>query len=214
MRLRQVVRVNVSRPGGGEETLLKTARSTLRSRLLRRFVGDQYAVLVLWGISMRYWCSRRSACMWMRSRFMNPKQTIKKGKPVMEKMDSLRAGVAEMRSVAQRLNQWADDLEASFRDQEADAKEVPASGESPAEKEEGAAVPAGNQPAAVKEERKALTLPEVRAILAAKCAAGFGTQVKALIESYGATSLKGVPVDRYGELLEAVSGLGGDADAG
>ena len=166
----------------------------------------------------------------------------------MGKMEDLRVGVAEMRSVARRLNQWAldleqavpevlqvesssetselpsgesrrlslrnQDLEASFRDQEADAKEVPASGESPAEKEEGAAVPAGNQPAAVKEERKALTLPEVRAILAAKCAAGFGTQVKALIESYGATSLKGVPVDRYGELLEAVSGLGGDSDAG
>ena len=37
----------MSRPDGGEETLLKTARTTLRSRLLRRFVGDQYAVLVL-----------------------------------------------------------------------------------------------------------------------------------------------------------------------
>ena len=47
MRLRQLVRVNVSRPDGGEETLLKTARTTLRSRLLSRFVGDQYAVLVL-----------------------------------------------------------------------------------------------------------------------------------------------------------------------
>ena len=52
MRLRQVVRVNVSRPGGGEETVLKTARATLRSRLLRRFVGDQYAVLVLTPVGM------------------------------------------------------------------------------------------------------------------------------------------------------------------
>ena len=52
MRLRQVVRVNVSRPDGGDETLLKTARSTLRSRLLRRFVGDQYAVLVLTPVGM------------------------------------------------------------------------------------------------------------------------------------------------------------------
>ena len=52
MRLRQRIRVNVSRPGGGEETLLKTARSTLRSRLLRRFVGDQYAVLVLTPVGM------------------------------------------------------------------------------------------------------------------------------------------------------------------
>ena len=47
MRLRQLVRVNVSRPDGAEETVLKTARTTLRSRLLRRFVGDRYAVLVL-----------------------------------------------------------------------------------------------------------------------------------------------------------------------
>ena len=47
MRLRQLVRVNVCRPDGAEETVLKTARTTLRSRLLRRFVGDQYAVLVL-----------------------------------------------------------------------------------------------------------------------------------------------------------------------
>ena len=37
--------------------------------------------------------------------------------------------------------------------------------------------------------------------------------VKALIEAYGASSLKGVPADKYGELLEAVKGLG-DADAG
>ena len=52
MRLRQLVRVNVSRPDGGEETLLKTARTTLRSRLLRRFVEDQYAVLVLTPVGM------------------------------------------------------------------------------------------------------------------------------------------------------------------
>ena len=52
MRLRQVVRVNVSRPDGGEETLLKTARASLRSCLLRRFVGDQYAVLVLTPVGM------------------------------------------------------------------------------------------------------------------------------------------------------------------
>ena len=47
MRLRQLVRVNVCRPDGAEETVLTTARTTLRSRLLRRFVGDRYAVLVL-----------------------------------------------------------------------------------------------------------------------------------------------------------------------
>ena len=35
------------RADGGKEAVLKTARTSLRSRLLRRFVGDQYAVLVL-----------------------------------------------------------------------------------------------------------------------------------------------------------------------
>ena len=52
MRLRQRIRVNVSRPDGGEETVLKTARATLLSRLLRRFVGDRYAVLVLTPVGM------------------------------------------------------------------------------------------------------------------------------------------------------------------
>lgn len=47
MRLRQRIRVSVSGPDGGEEAVLKTARATLRSRLLHRFVGDRYAVLVL-----------------------------------------------------------------------------------------------------------------------------------------------------------------------
>ena len=47
MKLRQRVRVNVAGPDGVEEAVLKTARTTIRSRLLRRFVGDQYAVLVL-----------------------------------------------------------------------------------------------------------------------------------------------------------------------
>ena len=132
----------------------------------------------------------------------------------MNKMEGLRAGVAEMRSVAQRLNQWADDLEASFQGTEADATKVPASEQGPAEKKKRAAKPAGPEPAAAKEERKALTLPEVRTVLAGKCAAGFGTQVKALIESYGAATLKEVPAEKYEELLEAVAQLGGDVDAG
>ena len=131
----------------------------------------------------------------------------------MDKMESLRAGVAEMRSVAQRLSQWADDLEASFQGKEASAAEVPAAEQGSAEKKKRAAKPADPEPAAVKEERKALTLPEVRMVLAGKCAAGFGTQVKALIESYGASTLKEVPAEKYEELLEAVKGLG-DADAG
>ncbi len=132
----------------------------------------------------------------------------------MDKTEDLCAGITEMRSVARRLNQWADDLEASFRSQEADAAEVPASEPGPAEKKKRAKNSAGNESAAAPEKGKALTLPEVRAILAGKCAAGFSTQVKALIESYGASSLKEVPAEKYQELLDAAGQLGGDTDAG
>ena len=130
------------------------------------------------------------------------------------KREGLRSGITEMRSVAQRLNQWADDLEASFRGEEAPEQEVDAGESAVASKEEGTADQAGAEPAAAPKADKTLTLPEVRTILAGKCAEGFGTQVKALIESYGAASLKEVPAEKYGELLEAVGKLGGDADAG
>lgn len=142
----------------------------------------------------------------------------------MNKMDGLRAGAKEMRSVAQRLNQWADDLEASFQDHETPEKEVPASVPVQPGKRKKAdgrkdAAPGGEAAAGTTEKaEKPLILPEVRSVLAGKCAAGFSTQVKALIESYGASSLKEVPAEKYGELLEAVAGLGadtgGDADAG
>ena len=132
----------------------------------------------------------------------------------MDKREGLRAGIAEMRSVAQRLSQWADDLEASFRGEEAPPVKMDAGEPVPAPKEEGTADQAGAEPAAAPKADKTLTLPEVRTILAGKCAEGFGTQVKALIGSYGAASLKGVPPEKYEELLEAASQLGGDADAG
>lgn len=150
----------------------------------------------------------------------------------MDKMQGLCAGVAEMRSVAQKLNQWADDLEASFRGgagepaSDADgspagneaeapvAEEVSAAGLRPAEKKKRAAKPAGVEQAAAPEKGKTLTLPEVRAVLAEKCSKGFSAQVKALIESFGVSALRDVAPEHYGELLEAASGLGGDQDAG
>ena len=134
----------------------------------------------------------------------------------MNEMEGLRAKVAETRSAALRLSLLLDDLEASFRNPEADAPEVPASKPDSAETEKSAADSACAEPAAAKEEGKTLSLPEVRAILAKKVGAGFGNQIKALIESYGVASLKYLPAERYGELLEAVEnlGAGGDADAG
>ena len=132
----------------------------------------------------------------------------------MDKMEGLRAGVTEMRSVAQRLNQWADDLEQLFRDQEAAKKEMDAGKPAPAEKKKKAAADkAAAEPAAEEKKAAPLTLPEVRAVLAEKCSKGFSTQVKALIESFGVSTLRDVAPEHYGELLEAVKGLG-DADAG
>ena len=164
-----------------------------------------------------------------------------------DKLENLRAGVAEMRSVAWRLTNWADDIEASFRSQEAATSQMDTGEPAPAEKEEKATAAkaaegeapttagggnlvgaevnrneravrgtvakievAGGEQAANETSSPPLPLPEVRKILAEKCAAGFGTQVKALIESYGASSLKEVPPEKYEELLAAVSGLGGD----
>ena len=130
--------------------------------------------------------------------------------------EGLRAKVAETRSAALRLSLLLDELESSFRNSEADASEVSASGQDSAETEKSVADSASPEPAATPEKGKTLSLPEVRAILAKKVGAGFGNQIKALIESYGVASLKYLPAERYGELLEAVEGLGvgGDADAG
>ena len=132
----------------------------------------------------------------------------------MDKMEGLRAGAAEMRSVAQRLNQWADDLEASFQAKASAPPEVDAAGTGSAGKKKKTADKAAAEPAAAEEKKAALTLPEVRAVLAEKCAAGFRAQVKALIGSFGVSSLRDVAPEHYAELLEAASGLGGGQDAG
>ena len=136
----------------------------------------------------------------------------------MDKMKELRTGVAEMRSVASRLLLWADDLEKSFHDSETAEGKVEGDGG-----ESSGSVGSEPLPDPCTEKGKTLSLPEVRAILAEKCAAGFGEQVKALIASYGTSSLGSVPCERYGELVEAAEALGvgvresvsgGDMDAG
>lgn len=47
MKLKHHVRVNVSGPTGGKVPVLDSVETSFRSRLLRRLVGDSYAVLVL-----------------------------------------------------------------------------------------------------------------------------------------------------------------------
>ena len=78
----------------------------------------------------------------------------------MDKMQGLRAGVAEMRSVASRLLSWADDLEKSFPDPETAERKVESIGD-----EGSGKVGSEPVPNASVEKGKTLTLPEVRAIL-------------------------------------------------
>ena len=131
----------------------------------------------------------------------------------MNKKD-LATGVKQMRSVAKLLIQWADDLEASAgADGSAlvagsDAAVAPASDSGTVA---GAGVDSCVAPAA---DAPAPKLPELRKLLAEKCAAGYSAQVKAAIASFGVTSLSGVPEGKYGELKALADRIGGDAHAG
>lgn len=59
-------------------------------------------------------------------------------------------------------------------------------------------------------EAPALTLPDVRAVLARKSQAGFTKQIKALIEKYGAVKLSDVNPEHYENLLRDVEDLGNE----
>ena len=121
----------------------------------------------------------------------------------------LRGGIEKMREVAQLLSGWADDMESSL-----EAKEKKTAAVATA----ATAVPAAEDaPSADAAPAAPAELPEaesVRTVLAAKCAAGFRTQVQALINSFGAAKFSEVAPEHYPALLEAVVGLGGDGHAG
>lgn len=65
------------------------------------------------------------------------------------------------------------------------------------------------------QERKPLTLEDVRDILRVKCEMGFAADIKQMILDLGARSLKDVHPDDYEPLVGAVQklGAGGDGDA-
>ena len=118
----------------------------------------------------------------------------------MDKLKELRAGVDEMRSVAQRLMKWADDLEQSFQEK------VPS-------ETLAADAPAPDAPEAPP------SRSNVKTLLTKLCAGGYSVQVKALIASFGASSLSAVPDAALGALWDAAllvgqEESGGDADAG
>lgn len=118
---------------------------------------------------------------------------------------NLAAGVKEMRSVAKRLLAWADDMEKAGKNEEVETvKEAQASKSAETVKK----APAPKAPP---------KLDEVKAFLTKKCAAGYSAQVKALIASFGASSLSGVPTESLAALMEAAQLLGEegeDANAG
>ena len=127
----------------------------------------------------------------------------------MDKMKDLRAGIKEMRSVAQRLLTWAEDMEKSL------ASDVPGAAT------EGKQAAVVDEKAAAKEntvpEKAKTVVPSrgaVKVLLTKLCAAGYSAQVKALIASFGAASLSAVPEEALGDLWDAAQLLGGDADAG
>ena len=134
----------------------------------------------------------------------------------------LRGSIEKMRDVAQLLNGWADDLESSL--EAGKKKKTAAADKAPAEAPAAAPVEAvveTTEEARVKATAKApaetpapSSPDSVRAVLAAKCAAGYRAQVQALINSFGASKFSEVAPEHYPALLEAVAGLGGDPDAG
>ena len=99
----------------------------------------------------------------------------------MSRMNELSQAIDELRSAAATLNSAADTLTQLF------------SGEEPAEE-----TPAS----------KPITKEEVRAELAAKSAAGYGVQVRALLKRYGAVQLSAVNPDDYEDLLLEAKAIG------
>ena len=100
----------------------------------------------------------------------------------MSKMSEMEATIRELRDIASSINDIANRLTGAFSGTE-----------------EAAPAP---------EPEKALTLEEVRAILAEKSRDGFTAQIRGLLQKYGATKLSEVDPTRYGGLVADAEVLG------
>ena len=96
-------------------------------------------------------------------------------------MNELSQAIDELRSTAAALTAVADSLTQLF---------------------------SGEEPATEEPAPKPITKEEVRAELAAKSAAGYGTQVRALLKRYGAAQLSAVNPDDYSSLLLEAQAIG------
>lgn len=93
----------------------------------------------------------------------------------MSKMSEMEATIRELRDIASSINDIANWLTDAFCGAD-DAEAAPAS-------------------------EKTYSLEEVRAILAEKSRDGFTTQIRDLLQRYGATKLSEVDPTRYGDLV-------------
>lgn len=100
----------------------------------------------------------------------------------MSKMSEMEATIRELRDIASSINDIANWLTSAFSGTE-----------------EAAPAP---------EPEKALTLEEVRAILAEKSRDGLTAQIRGLLQKYGATKLSEVDPTRYGGLVADAEVLG------
>ena len=92
--------------------------------------------------------------------------------------------IRELREIAASINTIADRLERSF----------PENTESPVEPE--------------KNPEPVLSLQEVRAVLAEKSRQGATSQIRALLQKYGASKLSEVQPEYYRDLIKDAEGLG------
>lgn len=99
----------------------------------------------------------------------------------MSKMSEMSATIEELRNAATAINQAANWLAEQFSSNEPEPESAPAD--------------------------PVLTLEAVRAVLADKSRAGFTTQIRSLLQKYGATKLSEIAPSHYADLLKEAEGL-------
>lgn len=106
----------------------------------------------------------------------------------MSKMSELDLCIGELRNAAQSLNSVADNLAALFSGNQPEPSVKPESKPAP--------------------KPKALTLEEVRAVLAEKSRNGHTAKVRELLEKHGASKLSEIDLKKYAALLAGAEVLG------
>ena len=97
----------------------------------------------------------------------------------MGKMNNLSLDLQELRKCAKTINEIVDSIESAF----SSSKEKP------------------------KEEKKSLTLEEVRGVLAEKSRSGKTAEVKQLLTKFGVNKLSEFDSSKYDELLKEAEGI-------